>query len=145
MKLSLIEIHFDGGCKPTNPGNKYGSFEVLFKLPKKSLQTLFKASRIELGYGTSNEAEFDSLIEALKWTTSNLAIAGLNPNIFTLKIYTDSQILQRRLNLNITTSKSEAQKRMSALSATCHVYLSVFRSWNVNWRQREANLKRFGH
>lgn len=146
MKLHLIEIYFDGGCKPTNPGNKYGSFQVWFKVPSRSKkQLLFTASRISLGWGTSNEAEFDSLIEALKWVTDNLAVAGLPASRFNLMMFTDSTILTRRLNLEITTSKSEAQQRMTALSATCRSYLSNFKSWNVNWHNRHENVRRFGH
>ena len=69
--MNLIEIHFDGGCRPTNPGNTYGSFEVQL-----NHKQVFKASRIELGWGTNNEAEYRALIEALKWTLENLLKAA---------------------------------------------------------------------
>ena len=53
------EIYFDGGCLG-NPGQKYGSFQV--KLDDKEI---IKRSRVDFGFGTNNEAEFNALKLAL--------------------------------------------------------------------------------
>jgi ribonuclease HI len=54
-----VEIYFDGGCLG-NPGQKYGSFQV--KLDGKEI---VKRSRVDFGFGTNNEAEFNALKLAL--------------------------------------------------------------------------------
>ena len=50
-----VEIYFDGGCLG-NPGQKYGSFQVLF-----DGKQIASRSRAEFGHGTNNEAEFNAL------------------------------------------------------------------------------------
>ena len=54
-----VEIYFDGGCLG-NPGQKYGSFQI--KLDGKEI---IKRSRVNFGFGTNNEAEFNALKLAL--------------------------------------------------------------------------------
>jgi hypothetical protein len=53
------EIYFDGGCLG-NPGQKYGSFQV-----KLDGTEVLKRSRVDFGFGTNNEAEFNALKLAL--------------------------------------------------------------------------------
>jgi hypothetical protein len=55
----MVEIFFDGGCLG-NPGQKYGSFQVLF-----DGKQVVGRNRVEFGHGTNNEAEFNSLKLAL--------------------------------------------------------------------------------
>jgi len=119
-----IDVHFDGGCRPTNPGNKYGSWEVLL-----DGQQVFKASRVEFGWGTSNESEFNSLIQALQWTVENLHTAGFPPEIYTVTIFTDSMIV----------------RNMGHLTRDCLSRLTLFKLWSVEWRGRKENVERFGH
>ena len=54
-----VEIYFDGGCLG-NPGQKYGSFQV-----KLDGREIVKRSRVDFGFGTNNEAEFNALKLAL--------------------------------------------------------------------------------
>ena len=135
-----ITIAFDGGCKPTNPGNKYGSFEVMM-----NSRSVFKASRIELGHGTSNEAEFDSLQAALDWTVDDLAKAGLDPSVFTVRLFTDSLILTNRLKARKCDGKGEAAKRIGKLTRRALAQLTKFHLWAVEWHSRTNNVARFGH
>ncbi len=54
-----VTVRFDGGCLG-NPGRKYGSYRI-----EDDWVVIAQESRFELGFGTNNEAEFESLIRAL--------------------------------------------------------------------------------
>jgi ribonuclease HI len=135
-----IEIYFDGGCRPTNPGNKYGSFEVQL-----DCKQVFKACRIEFGFGTNNEAEFNALNEALKWTCENLTKAGLSPRHYHISMFSDSTIVINRIKGENISRRGEASQRMAALTSECLSRLAYFRGWNITWRGRQNNVDRFGH
>src|ERR1700733_505757 len=64
-----VVIYFDGGCLG-NPGQKYGSFQILV-----DGKQVVSRSKVEFGHGTNNEAEFNSLKlaldEAIAWFQSN--------------------------------------------------------------------------
>jgi len=136
----LIEIWFDGGCRPTNPGNKYGSYEVLL-----NGSPLVKVSRLELGWGTNNEAEFDILIQALNWTCENAVNGGFRLADYFIRLHTDSTILKNRLDGRNKSLKGEPAKRMASLTLQCHNRLMNFKAWNCQWHGRDANVSRFGH
>lgn len=134
--MNLIHIYFDGGCKP-NPGTKYGSYEVVLNQE----HSLVKVSARNFGYGTNNEAEFNSLIEALEWTIKSIGTAGLAPGAHTVRLSTDSTIVRNRL-MNKSRGKC---RRMASLTARCLHILNQFKDWSVEWKGRDANVARFGH
>lgn len=138
--MNKLTIHFDGGCRPTNPGNKYGSYEVLV-----NDNPIHKVSVLELGPGTNNEAEFDILIVALDWTLQALEAFGNDPNVFNLNVYTDSMVVFNRLLGRNRKAASEPQRRMSALTHQCLIRAVKFKSFTPHWNGREKNLTRFGH
>ena len=78
--MNKLTIRFDGGCRPTNPGNKYGSYEISLNGRQLSL-----VSRMELGHGTNNEAEFQILNRALGWVVEQIGMAGNTPKDFDLE------------------------------------------------------------
>lgn len=139
-KEQLIEVYFDGGCGPTNPGMKYGSFSV-------SLNGVeaFRESRFPLGFGTNNEAEFESLLNALQKVRVQLIAGGLSEESFSIRLYSDSTIVVNRLNGRNRTNRSEPQRRMFALTVRCLEFLKHFASVKVSWYKRENNVARFGH
>ena len=55
-----------------------------------------KASRVEFGWGTNNEAEWQSLIAGLRWSLSALEDGGFNAADFALEIFTDSMTVVSR-------------------------------------------------
>ena len=138
--MNEIQINFDGGCRPTNPGKKYGSFDVVLN----GCQVV-KVSRMELGYGTNNEAEFETLIEALRWVTRQLSVGGFDPRGYVISMFTDSTIVANRINVKNTSLKGQPAKRMAALTKTCLSYLVMFDDWTIEWNPRESNVERFGH
>lgn len=138
--METIEIRFDGGCKPTNPGNKYGSFEVRLHGKRVYLE-----SRKALGWGTNNEAEFEMLLLALDWTRRNLQREGFNPNRYRVEMLTDSTIVRNRVAGHNRTRKSEPQQRMFALASACLDQLKAFCSHRITWNPRGCNVALFGH
>lgn len=138
--LNVIVLSFDGGCKPTNPGNKYGSFEV--KLDQKIVSTV---CNIDLGWGTSNEAEFETLLAGLKWILEKLEVGGFPSKSYWITIWSDSTIVVNRISGRNKTNKDEPQKRMFDLNAKCLDLLSKFQGYNIQWHNRLANVQKFGH
>lgn len=139
--MYALIIKFDGGCRPTNPGNKYGSYQV--ELP--SGEIVHAESRFELGWGTNNEAEFEALRQALNWTLTNLKLEGFEPITYALEIHTDSTILKNRIDGKYALCKTEPQQRMAKLSASCNEYLKHFGAFRVVWEKRDSNVATFGH
>lgn len=141
---NLIEIQFDGGCS-NNPGNKYGSFAVFHTIESGTRRMLVKNLRQSFGYGTNNEAEFEALIEGLKWVGTMLRVGGFEPEHFTMKLYTDSTVVGFRINGLSTANKTEPQQRMHALAQRCLIALKRYSSYEVECINRERNVALFGH
>lgn len=138
--MNKITIRFDGGCRPTNPGNKYGSFEVSM-----NGRQVILVSRQEFGWGTNNEAEFDALSTALEWTVKSILDSGNSPSLFDVEIFSDSTIVVNRINGKNTKSKSEPQMRMKNLAVKCLGKLVRFNSFKAAWNSRDNNVEKFGH
>ena len=139
-KLSVITIYFDGGCRPTNPGNKYGSCEVM--LDGTSVKTI---SEMALGWGTNNEAEFEILIVALEVTLHLLEDYGFDPKHYRVNLFTDSTIVRNRINGSNRTCRSDPQRRMFERATCCNGFLARFGTSEIHWHRRENNVARFGH
>ena len=143
MSHEIITIEFDGGCHP-NPGNKYGSFCV-----SRNDTEFFRRSRVEFGYGTCNEAEFNSLQLALEETIRCILDAGIEPKHYSLVILTDSTIVRNRLiskrRARVFKKHSESSHRMIAHADRCLAIMELFDGYNVIWQGREANVVNFGH
>lgn len=136
-----LEIHFDGGCRPTNPGNRYGSFCV-----KHCKRVVFQNERAEFGRGTNNEAEFLALIAGLDWSLVWLPTwSGRLTKYWRVKMVTDSQIVRGRVTGSYSSNKTEPQQRMAALTAQVHLRLEKFGEYEIEWRGRKHNVQLFGH
>lgn len=140
QNMQTITIYFDGGCRPTNPGNKYGSYEIL--LDGEQLRT---EHELELGYGTNNEAEFEILLSALRWTMHSLSDFGFRPADYVLELHSDSTIVVNRLKMRNQRNKTEPEQRMSRLAMACLAYMVRFARYTADWNGREVNVARFGH
>lgn len=139
---NVISIYFDGGCSP-NPGNKYGSYEVVL-----DNYPICRGSRISFGHGTNNEAEFNALEEALKDLHRWSVITGFDLSSMQVKVETDSKILCNRMKHNRIHKKlkyREASVRMFSLAEDILKYALLFESFEVQWKPREHNVERFGH
>lgn len=137
-------IQFDGGCVP-NPGQKYGSFAITF-------DGVFELSRhrFDLGYGTNNEAEFESLLEALKTCEAACFKAQIPAAQVSLSILTDNTIVRNWLQKydhkkNKLIKNDERREAMRQRAVKCIGFLDEFHSWEIAWHSRERNVETFGH
>ena len=137
---NILVIEFDGGCRPTNPGNRYGSFQVT-----RDQIEILRADRKQLGWGTNNEAEFETLILALTDLKTSLVYDGLEPDDSHVIMVTDSTIVLNRIKGLNQNRSGEPQKRMFLLARRCLNLLKAFHSWEIMWESRKENVARFGH
>jgi len=135
-----MEIFFDGGCLG-NPGKKYGSFQV-----KLDGREILKRSRVNFGFGTNNEAEFNALKLALDEAVGWLQSEAMNVKGVSLLVETDSTIVRNRLVVkNVIFKKYPSSERMFALANECLGLMNRFGKFNVVWKGRASNVQRFGH
>ncbi len=152
----MIFLQFDGGVRPSNPGNMYGSYLI----EREDGLEILRMSRLELGHGTNNEAEFLILETALDKLLQELAIADFQPKVFFVVMQTDSMIVRRRIasvNANRMYSENDPRlspekrygrsrsNRMSELAMRCHQMLAQFGGHSIQWASRERNVEAFGH
>lgn len=136
-------IQFDGGCVP-NPGQKYGSYNI-------TLDDTFEIQkhRFPLGYGTNNEAEFESLLTALKELQEASKRSTASPSEIEVHVITDSRILQNWLKtfdyFRPHKCKNGRRLAMGALAGKCVALLKHFKSFTVEWKGRDNNVAVFGH
>lgn len=136
-----VIVQFDGGCIP-NPGNKYGSYKLDFG----NFEVI--KTRFELGPGTCNEAEFDSLILALHELRRCVRKAKVDTKSIDVLVLTDSTIVRNRLQnwqMNEKPSKNPRITAMSELGAQAVLLLRFFGSFTAEWHSRENNVAAFGH
>ncbi len=138
--VSRAEIFFDGGCLG-NPGQKYGSFQV--KLDGKAI---LKRNRVNFGFGTNNEAEFNALKLALDEAVVWFQAKAIDLKSLSLAIETDSTIVRNRLVVkNVIFKKYPSSERMFALANECLGVMNQFGKFDVIWKGRANNVERFGH
>lgn len=141
MNTLEITVQWDGGCSP-NPGNKYGSYRILW-----NDKPVLWDTRFSLGVGTNNEAEFEALEKALGDLCARFNQRGKDMSKFSLKLLTDSMVVRYRLDPNrkAKKEKGEAAKRMAALADRIRSTLKLFGGYTINWNSRERNVEAFGH
>ena len=136
-------IQFDGGCRP-NPGHKYGSYSI-------DLDGSFEITRLQfpLGFGTNNEAEFESLIAALAELQKSCRKAGVSMKELDVSIFTDSTIVRNWIqNYRVPNPKNIKNPRrlvMGSLATQCIQLLSPFKAFTIEWNSRDRNVEKFGH
>ena len=137
-------IQFDGGCRPTNPGNKYGSYSVI-------VDDVFEISRnrFPLGFGTNNEAEFESLLCALRDLRIACAKAGVSTSLIVVQMRTDSTIVEGWIKSHHQFKpKPNTHPRklaMATLAGQCLEALKPFQDFTIKWQSRNWNVVKFGH
>lgn len=143
-----LAIFFDGGCRPKNPGNAYGSYRV-----ERDAAVFVAGSRVEFGHGTNNTAEFNALELALVKTLAKLSDMRLDAKGFRLNILTDSTIVRNRVNRTAAGVKVKLWKKadpiraqvMQKLADSVYALLKQFGGFTLKWHDRQNNVRRFGH
>jgi ribonuclease HI len=84
----------DGGSLDHGAGNHgYGSYQLSNRDGRK------ETVRLDLGTATNNEAEYRTLIAALKDLVGRIQCAGKSPSAYSLLVHTDSQLMVGQLTL----------------------------------------------
>lgn len=124
-------LYFDGGCWPSGNGKGYGSYEIR----DNDNNVIDCKLRIQFGNNlTSNQAEYLSLIEGLKYLINNHKEVQL-------KIYSDSNLVVNQVNRAWKCKNN----RLKELRAEVLKLLDLFNRWEIKWHGRENNLEKFGH
>jgi len=128
----LYEIVFDGGALG-NPGEGYGSYVV--SLGGADIQHV----RHDFGDNvTNNQAEYQTLIEALSWLASKLGSAAGETSV---KVNGDSQLVLNQL-LGKWKVKNEG---LRPLHREASELIRRFRVVSLVWQRRDHSVKRLGH
>jgi ribonuclease HI len=126
---------FDGGSKG-NPGRAYGSYQITpWGSERASL------GRMHFGRGTNNEAEYLSLLAALRALRAFLHGKGESPAVVRLEIRGDSQLVIRQLK----GSWKAKDARMRELRDEANGLLRGFGKVQLIEQPREKTVKVLGH
>lgn len=125
----------DGGTFQTNPGDTYGSYRIRTKTGRERIE------RCRFGHGTSNTAEYNTLITALGDVISKCEKAGTSTATFTVECITDSQLVVKQVNKEWGCYDD----RLVGLRERVLEHLRKFKEWRVVWQPREEIMKVLGH
>jgi ribonuclease HI len=133
--LSALQIVFDGGSRG-NPGQGYGSFVILAPGRKPNL-----VQKEYTGMMTNNEAEYETLLEALRYILQTLEGSGRDPKGFALDIRGDSELLIKQMKGEYKTKHASLRTR----GEEAHRLLRRFGEWHLTWHPREESVALLGH
>lgn len=132
--LPTYTITFDGGSRG-NPGKGYGSYEV-------RTGAVHDVQRLTFGdRDTSNEAEYRTLIAALRDVLARIAAAGADPKASAVIVRGDSQLVVNQVN---GTWKVRTP-HIRPLHAEAAALLARFGSRAVMWHGRANSVRALGH
>jgi len=128
-----FEIVFDGGSLG-NPGKGYGSYEIL-----SNGKPVDRQSEIQYGNGvTNNQAEYLTLIHALRWLKQHL---GANAGTASVVILGDSKLVlmqsQGKWKVN--------NEGLRPLNREVRELLAAFGTTTLTWHARKNSVARLGH
>lgn len=129
--LMPIRIVFDGGSIG-NPGSGYGSYQLTVRGRAEQPKRLtFSEDH------TSNEAEYDTLLEALEAVLRRAD----DPGRVQLDIRGDSQLVINQVNGTWKAKDARMRERLDQV----HALLKPFGSWTATWHRRSNSVKALGH
>lgn len=127
-----FEIVFDGGSLG-NPGKGYGSYEIM------SEGEVYRLSREEFqGTLTNNQAEYMTLLEALKWLGQHL---GDESSKSTVVIHGDSKLVVNQINGTWKVKNA----RMVPLVQEAKELFRQFGKCTIAWHPRAKSVEKLGH
>jgi ribonuclease HI len=127
-----FEIVFDGGSLG-NPGKGYGSYEIT------SEGNVIRHIRHDYGDNiTNNQAEYQTLIEALKWLGTS---TGEHQKTVRIAVFGDSKLVINQLQ-GIWKVKNEG---LRPLVREAIDLIRGFGSVKLTWHARANSVKRLGH
>lgn len=135
-RLPDYVLTFDGGSKG-NPGRGYGSYAIT--RVKDGFQRL---ERLDLGDRyTNNEAEYDTLIAALRDLLGRIDKAGRDPQEFSLEVRGDSTLVINQLQGRWKIREPRMKERVDR----CRPLLQRFGMVDLQTQPREESVRVLGH
>ena len=127
-------ILFDGGARG-NPGEGYGSYEVRTGAGR-------HIERLTFGdHVTNNEAEYRTLIAALRAVLAQASAANTDPKAATLAVRGDSQLVI----FQVTGKWKVRTPHIRPLHAEATALLARFKKADVQWHPRAISVRTLGH
>lgn len=127
-------ITFDGGARG-NPGQGYGSYEIRSGAGS-------RIERLRFGHRvTNNEAEYRTLIAALRDLIAQVAAEGKTPATTALTVRGDSQLVIYQL----TGQWKVKTPHIRPLHAEATALLNHFGSAALRWHARAHSVRALGH
>lgn len=130
-----LQVVFDGGSRG-NPGQGYGSFVILAPGRKPNL-----VQKEYPGQMTNNQAEYATLLEALRYILATLEGSGRDPQVYELDIRGDSELLIKQMKGEYKTKDATLRER----GEEAHRLLRRFGQWHLTWHPREESVALLGH
>ncbi len=127
-------IIFDGGARG-NPGEGYGSYELRSRAGRQIERRTFGNNV------TNNEAEYQTLIAALRDVVNRLAIVHADPHACTLAIRGDSQLVI----FQVTGKWKVKTPHIRPLHAEATALLARFKHTDLQWQPRAMSVRALGH
>jgi ribonuclease HI len=127
-------ITFDGGSRG-NPGEGYGSYE---------LRSGTRAEIVRLSFGdrvTNNEAEYQTLIAALRDLIGRITAQGKRADAYALAVRGDSQLVI----FQITGQWKVRNARIQPLHREAVALLEQFGTRDIRWQPRAHSVRTLGH
>lgn len=138
--LVVIAVVFDGGG---HLGPAYGPIFGSYRITMGD-EELFLAEGLDLGMGTSNDAEFVTLIAALEKTLDLCAEDGIGSKRVELHAFGDSQLVVRALVTFRRPSKIKAPN-LKPLRDEAKGLSEQFGAFDIFWQPREKSVEVLGH
>ncbi len=127
MNDKHLSIYTDGGSR-SNPGPSACAF-----VATDANGRLIHQQGFYLGTATNNQAEYQAVIEALKW------VSTLNPQRSTLNFYLDSQLIVNQLQGNFKIKNQGLKIKNSEIKELIKNYkLQIKNYWYVPREQNAA-------
>ena len=130
-------IVFDGGSLGNGTANShgYGSYQISNRKREEIVRLEFSAGT------TSNVAEWQSLIAALKDLVARIEKAGKSPSAYTVEIKGDSQLVINQAAGNWKVK----QPHLRPLKGEAVGLLNRFKGFQLTWQAREHSVAVLGH
>ncbi len=114
-------LHFDGGCRPTNPG--HAAFGAVLEIEDGRVQEIGRY----IGWKSNNVAEYSGLVVGLKMAHAH--------NVSFITVYTDSQLVVGHLTKGWKRNNDE----LKVLIGEAEKLLAGFDAWEIKWVKRHYN------
>lgn len=127
-------IIFDGGSRG-NPGEGYGSYQLRTRAQR-------QIERLTFGDNvTSNEAEYRTLIAALRDILQRIAAGSKDPKSYSLAVRGDSQLVI----MQVTGKWKVRTPHIAPLHQEATALLKQFGSTDIQWHPRAKSVSTLGH